>query len=97
MKIKPVGDKILVKIHKVDEITKSGIILPESAIDSPIQGTIVEVGSGILTHSGTRVPLDVKVGDKVLCRSMLHNGTEIEVDGHPHLLLTEHDLLGIVE
>ena len=96
MNIRPVGDKVLVKIKEVEERTKSGIIIPDSAVDFPIEATVVEVGGGILTYSGTRVSPDVKVGDKILCKKM-NNGVEIEINNELHLLITEHDILGVIE
>ncbi len=95
MKIKPLQDRILVKRIEEEEKTKGGIIIPDAAKEKPQEGKVVAVGDGKVLENGTKVPLTVKVGDKILFGK--YSGTEIKVDGEEHLILREDDVLGIVE
>ena len=95
MKIRPLQDRILVQPIKEKEVRKSGIIIPDSAQEKPIEGRIKAVGAGKVGDDGKRVKLDVKVGDKVLYSK--YGGTEIKIEGEDFLLMREDDILGIVE
>ncbi|MBU3684433.1 MAG: co-chaperone GroES [Phycisphaerales bacterium] len=96
MKVRPLGDKILVKRDEAATKTDSGIFLPESAKDKPKQGKVMAVGNGILNKDkGTYVPFTVKKGDTVIFSS--YSGTEVKIDGEPYLIMTEEEILGIVE
>jgi len=95
MKIRPLQDRILVQPIKEKEVRKSGIIIPDSAQEKPIEGRIKAVGAGKVGDDGKRVKLDVKVGDKVLYSK--YGGTEIKIEGEDFLLMREDDVLGIVE
>ncbi len=96
MKIKPLGDRILVKPLEPEEKTKGGIVLPDTAKEKPQEGKVVAVGKGKSTEEGKNVPLEVKVGDKVLYGK--YSGTEITTkDGEEYLILREEDILAIVE
>jgi chaperonin GroES len=96
MKVRPLGDKILVKRDEAATKTDSGIFLPESAKDKPKQGKVMAVGNGILNKDkGTWVPFTVKKGDTVIFSS--YSGTEVKIDGEPYLIMTEEEILGIVE
>ena len=96
MKVRPLGDKILVKRDEAATKTDSGIFLPESAKDKPKQGKVMAVGNGILNKDkGTWVPFTVKKGDTVIFSS--YSGTEVKIDGDPYLIMTEEEILGIVE
>ncbi len=95
MKIRPLQDRILVQPIREKEVRKSGIIIPDSAQEKPIEGRIKAVGAGKVGDDGKRVKLDVKVGDKVLYSK--YGGTEIKIDGDDFLLMREDDILGIVE
>ncbi len=95
MKIRPLQDRILVQPIKEKEVRKSGIIIPDSAQEKPIEGRVKAVGAGKVGEDGKRVKLDVKVGDKVLYSK--YGGTEIKIDGDDFLLMREDDVLGIVE
>ncbi|MCX8021994.1 MAG: co-chaperone GroES [Syntrophorhabdaceae bacterium] len=95
MKVKPLQDRILVKRIEEEEKTKGGIIIPDSAKEKPQEGKVVAVGDGKLLDNGTKVPLTVKVGDKILFGK--YSGTEIKIEGEEHLILREDDVLGIVE
>jgi chaperonin GroES len=94
MKIKPLQDRILVKRIEEEEKTKGGIIIPDSAKEKPQEGKVVAVGDGKLLDNGTKVPLTVKPGDKILFGK--YSGTEIKIDGEEHLILREEDVLAIV-
>ncbi len=95
MKIKPLQDRILVKRIEEEEKTKGGIIIPDAAKEKPQEGKVVAVGDGKVLDNGTKSPLTVKVGDKILFGK--YSGTEIKVDGEEHLIMREDDVLGIVE
>lgn len=96
MKIKPLGDKIIVKRAEAESQTDAGIYLPESAKDKPKQGKIIATGNGILNRdTGEYMPFSVKKGDKVIFTS--YSGTEIKLDGEELLIMTEDDILGIVD
>jgi len=85
MNIKPLGDRVVVKALAQEEKTKSGIVLPDTAKEKPQQGEVIAVGPGKILENGQRVPLDVKVGDKVIYSK--YAGTEIKVDGQEVLIL----------
>ncbi len=96
MKVRPLGDKILVKRDEAATKTDSGIFLPESAKDKPKQGKVVAVGAGILNkENGQYMPFSVKKGDTVIFSS--YSGTEVKIDGDAFLIMTEEEILGIVE
>ena len=92
-KIKPLGDRVIVKPKEAEEQTKGGIILPDTAKEKPIEGTIVAVGPG-KTEDGKKVDLSVKIGDTVLYGK--YGGTEITVEGTEYLIMRESDIYGIV-
>jgi len=92
-KIKPLGDRILVKRLEADETTAGGIVLPDAAKEKPKQGEILAVGDGNLNDDGERTPLQVKVGDTVLFSS--YAGTEVTVADEEYLIMKEEDVLGI--
>ncbi len=94
-KLRPLGDKILVKRLEAETKTKSGIVLPDSAKEKPKQGTVIAVGEGKRLDDGTRAPFNVKKGDKVLFTS--YAGTEIKIDGEELMIMSEDDILAIVE
>ncbi len=96
MKVRPLGDKILVKRAEKQERTDSGIYLPESAKDQPKEGKIISVGSGILNkETGKYMPFTVKKGDRVIFTS--YAGTEVKLGDDKVLVLTEDEILGIIE
>jgi len=92
--LKPLGDRVLVKPTPREEVTKTGIVLPDTAKEKPQEGKIIAVGSGRRLDSGEMVPLEVKVGDKVLFAK--YAGTDIKLSEEDHLILRESDLLAIV-
>ena len=97
MNIRPLRDKVIVKPRPVEDMSKGGIIIPETSKDAPVEGTVVAVGNGILTRDGNIIPLDVKVGDKILYKKNGQTVTEIEVDGDKYLIMSEMDILSVVE
>ena len=94
-KLRPLGDKILIKRVEAESKTKSGIVLPDSAQDKPSRGTIVAVGDGKLLDDGKRHPLQVKVGDRVLFST--YAGDQIKLGEQELLLMREDDVLAIIE
>ncbi len=95
MTIKPLHDKVLIKRVSEEEKTKGGIIIPDTAKEKPQEGKIVAVGQGKRSEDGKLIPLQVKKGDRVLFAK--YAGTEVKVNGEEHVILSEDDLLGIVE
>lgn len=95
MKIRPLQDRIVVKRLEEEEITKGGIIIPDTAKEKPIEGKVAAVGNGKLMENGTRVPLEIKVGDRILFGK--YAGTEVKIEGEEHLIMREDDVLGIIE
>jgi chaperonin GroES len=94
-KIRPLGDRILVKRIKEEEKTKGGIIIPDTAKEKPQEGKVVAVGKGKRDEKGNLVALEVKAGDKILFGK--YSGSEIKLEGEEHLILREDDILGILE
>ena len=94
MKLKPLGDRLIVKAVEEDETTASGIVLPDTAKEKPQKGKVLAVGDGKLDDDGKRIPLDVTEGDEVLYSK--YGGTEIKVDGVDMLVLRESDVLAKV-
>jgi chaperonin GroES len=94
MKIRPLGDKVLVKRLEAEAVTKGGIVLPEAAKEKPKRGKIVAMGNGRLLDDGKRSQLQVKMGDEVLFTS--YAGTEVKLDGDEFLIMDESDILAVV-
>ena len=94
-KIRPLGDRILVKRVKEEEKTKGGIIIPETAKEKPQEGKVVAVGRGKMTEEGKVIPVDVKAGDRILFGK--YSGSEVKIGGEEHLILREDDILGVLE
>ena len=95
MKLKPLGDRLIVKPVEAAETTASGLVLPETAKAKPQKGTVVAVGDGAIAEDGSRRPLDVSEGDEVLYSK--YGGTEITVEGDELLVLRESDILAKVQ
>ena len=94
MNLKPLGDRLLVKPIEQEEKTASGIILPETAKEKPQEGEVLAVGPGGRKEDGSRIAMDVEVGDRVLYAK--YAGTEVKMDGVKYLILRESDVLAIV-
>jgi chaperonin GroES len=95
MNLKPLHDRVLVKRLEEEEITKGGIIIPDTAKEKPIKGEVVAVGPGKVADDGKTIPMSVKAGDKVLFNK--YAGTEVKIDGVEHLVMREDDILAIIE
>jgi chaperonin GroES len=95
MKLKPLGDRLIVKAIEEEATTASGIVLPDTAKEKPQKGKVLAVGDGKLDDDGKRLPLDVSEGDEVLYSK--YGGTEITIDGEELLVLRESDVLAKVE
>jgi chaperonin GroES len=95
MKIRPLQDRVIVRRIEEEEKTKGGIIIPDTAKEKPQEGKVVAVGKGKVNDDGKLMPLDVKVGDKILFGK--YSGSEIKMNGEEHLIMREDDILGIVE
>ncbi len=94
MKLRPLGDKVVIKRLEAESVTSGGIVLPESAKEKPRKGKVVSVGDGKLLKDGSRGELQVKKGDVVLFSS--YGGTEIKLDGEEILIMDESDILAVL-
>ena len=95
MKLKPLGNRVVIEPIEMEEITAGGIVLPETAKEKPQKGVVLSVGPGDRDDEGKRIPMDVTVNDTVLFAK--YGGTEIKIDGKKLLILRESDLLAIVK
>ena len=95
MKIKPLHDKILVKRIEEENKTKGGIIIPDSAKEKPMEGKVIAVGAGKVLKDGSKRALAVKEGDRILFAK--YSGHEIKLEGEEHLILSEEEVLGVIE
>jgi chaperonin GroES len=95
MKVRPLHDRLLVKRLEEEEMTKGGIIIPDTAKEKPQEGRVIAVGGGKVNEEGKTVPMDVKKGDRILFSK--YAGTEVNLDGEEHLIIREDDVLGILE
>ncbi|EIA40129.1 co-chaperonin GroES [Thermus parvatiensis] len=93
--IKPLGDRVVVKRIEEEPKTKGGIVLPDTAKEKPQKGKVIAVGTGRVLENGQRVPLEVKEGDIVVFAK--YGGTEIEIDGEEYVILSERDLLAVLQ
>ena len=93
--IKPLGDRVVVKRIEEEPKTKGGIVLPDTAKEKPQKGKVIAVGTGRVLENGQRVPLEVKEGDIVVFDNS--GGTEIEIDGEEYVILSERDLLAVLQ
>jgi chaperonin GroES len=93
--LKPLGDRVVIKPSDREETTKSGLVIPDTAKEKPQEGSIIAVGPGRTDDDGKRIKMDVKVGDKVLFAK--YAGTEMKIDDDDLLILSEKDILAIVE
>ncbi|MFA6427865.1 MAG: co-chaperone GroES [Candidatus Magasanikbacteria bacterium] len=96
MNIKPLGDRILVKPVKEEEVTKSGIVLPDTVDkEKKMEGEVIAVGPGKLMENGQRAPMDISVGQKVLFKKW--GGEEVDIDGVEHKILNQDDVMAVIE
>lgn len=94
MNLRPLGDKIVVKAEPNEEITKGGLVLPETVKEKPVEGTVVAVGPGKVLDNGTRQIMDVAVNDRVIYSK--YSGTEVKLDGEKYLIISERDVLAVI-
>ena len=95
MNLKPLGDRVIVKAVEQEEVTASGIVLPDTAKEKPRRGKVLSVGEGKRLDNGERAPVNVKKGDEVIFAS--YAGTEIKLDGEELMIMSEDDVLAVVE
>jgi len=93
-KLLPLGDKVIIKPIEKEEVTRGGIILPDTAKEKPQEGEVIAAGPGRLTKDGNKIPLDVKVGDRVLFGK--YSGSEIKLNDEKYLIMPESDILAII-
>jgi len=94
MNIRPLQDRVVVKRLEEKEAARGGIIIPDTAKEKPQEGQVIAVGNGKVLNTGTRVPMDVKVGDRILFGK--YSGSEVKLDGEDLLIMREEDILGIL-
>ncbi len=95
MKVKPLHDQIIVKRMEEEQKTKGGIIIPDTATEKPVEGVVVAAGAGRRKKDGSKIPLDVQVGDRILFAR--YGGTEVKIEGEEHLMMKEDDVLAVIE
>jgi len=95
IKVKPLGDRVLVEAAEEKEVKKGGIIIPDSAKEKPIESVVVALGTGKTDDDGKKVPFEVKVGDRVLTSK--YGGTDIKLDGKEYKILSSEDILAIID
>lgn len=93
--LKPLGDRIVVKPTAAEEMTKGGIVLPDTAKERPQEGEVIAAGTGKTLDSGVQVPMDIKVGDKVIYSK--YGGTEVKISGEAYVILRQDDVLAVVD
>ena len=95
MKVRPLHDRLIVQRSEEEEKTKGGIIIPDTAKEKPVEGKVIAVGTGRTKKDGTKLPLEVKKGNRVLYGK--YAGTEVKIDGEEYLMMKEDDILAIIE
>ena len=95
MKVKPLYDRLIVKRVEEKEVKTGGIIIPDTAKEKPMEGKVVAVGKGRVEKDGTTIPLQVKVGDRILFGK--YAGTEIKIEEKEHIILREEEVLGVIQ
>jgi chaperonin GroES len=95
MQLKPIRDRVVIRLVEAETATKSGIIIPDAAVEKPDQGEILATGEGRVTEDGVVIPMEVKTGDRVLFSK--NAGQAVKVDGNEYRILKEDDIMAIVE
>ena len=95
MKVRPLHDRLIVKRLEEEEKTKGGIIIPDTAKEKPVEGKVIAVGEGKIKEDGTKIPMEMKKGDRILFAK--YAGTEVKIDDEEHLIMKEDDVLAIIE
>lgn len=93
-KVRPLGDRVVIKPQERAEVTKSGLVLPDTAKEKPQEGKVIAVGPGRVTDNGEKVPMEIKSGDTVLYAK--YAGTEVKLDDEDYLIISERDVLAIM-
>ncbi|HRU39866.1 MAG TPA: co-chaperone GroES [Candidatus Goldiibacteriota bacterium] len=95
MKLRPLGDHVIVKPMEEEEVKKGGIIIPDTAKEKPSRGEVIAVGPGKIMEDGKKKPMELKVGDKIIYQK--YGGSEIKINDVEHLIMTEDDVLAVIE
>lgn len=95
MKVRPLHDRLVVKRSEEEKKTKGGIIIPDTAKEKPIEGKVIAVGKGKIKKDGTKIPMEVEKGDRILFAK--YAGTDVKIDGEEHLIMKEDDVIAIIE
>jgi chaperonin GroES len=95
MKVRPLHDRLIIRTLEEQEKTKGGIIIPDTAKEKPVEGNVIAVGAGRIKKDGTKMPLEIKKGDRVLYAK--YAGPEIKMDGEEYLMMKEDDILAVIE
>jgi chaperonin GroES len=95
MKVRPLHDRLIVKRLEEEEKTKGGIIIPDTAKEKPVEGKVIAVGEGKIKEDGTKIPMEMKKGDRILFAK--YAGTEVKIGDEEHLIMKEDDVLAIIE
>jgi len=95
MKVRPLHDRLIVQRLEEEEKTKGGIIIPDTAKEKPIEGKVIAIGTGRIKKNGTKIPLEIKKGNRVLYAK--YAGTEVKIDGEEYLIMKEDDILAVIE
>jgi chaperonin GroES len=95
MKLKPIRDRIVIKLLEAETMTKSGLVIPDAAAEKPSQGEVLSAGNGRVIEDGTVVPMVIKEGDRVLFSK--HAGQTVKIDGQEYLIMREDDVMAIVQ
>jgi chaperonin GroES len=94
MKVRPLHDRLIIQTSQEEEKTKGGIIIPDTAKEKPVEGKVIAVGAGRIKKDGTKMPLEIKKGDRVLYAK--YGGTEIKIEGEEYLMMKEDDILAVI-
>ncbi|HNY60984.1 MAG TPA: co-chaperone GroES [Caldisericia bacterium] len=95
MNLRPLGDRVIIKPLDEEETKKGGLYIPDTAKEKPVRGEVIAVGPGKILDNGVRVPMDIKVGQKIIYAK--YGGTDIKIEGDNLVILSERDLLAVVE
>ena len=94
MALRPLGDRLIVKVANQEEVTRGGIVLPDTAKEKPQEGEVVAIGPGRMTEDGKRMALELKKGDRILLGK--YSGTDVKIDGTEYVILREEEVLGVL-
>ncbi len=95
MHVKPLADRVVVRPLEIEEMKKSGIIIPDTAKEKPMEGEVIEIGTGRITDDGKKMPIEVKKGDRILYGK--YSGTEVSINGDEYLIMRESDIFAIIQ